>query len=133
MSGCAVLCSRFPIRKSEFIWVVEGTDGSAKTLRRLWQRDGAPTSTIIEPGKRRGLGAAFRLGFAAVPTTPASSLPMDADLNHHPEELKRLRPRMQTLSLARGRYPAPRFAAWRHGADGRATVSIGYWGACSAR
>jgi len=79
-----------PDTRSEFIWVVEGTDGTAAILRRLAQADGAPPSTFIEPRVRRGLGAAFRLGFAAVPESADVVITMDADLNHEPEELKRL-------------------------------------------
>jgi dolichol-phosphate mannosyltransferase len=59
-------------------------------LRRLSQREVAPASTIIEPPRRRGLGAAFKLGFAAVPESAGIVVTMDADLNHHPEQLKRL-------------------------------------------
>jgi dolichol-phosphate mannosyltransferase len=39
---------------------------------------------------RRGLGAAFRLGFDAVPHGADAVVTMDADLNHQPEELARL-------------------------------------------
>jgi hypothetical protein len=45
--------------------VVEGTDGTADILRQLSKAKDAPTFTIIEPAKRRGLSAAFKLGFAA--------------------------------------------------------------------
>jgi dolichol-phosphate mannosyltransferase len=79
-----------PDARSEFIWVIEGSDGTAGILRRLSQREGAPASTIIEPPERRGLGAAFRLGFAAVPDSAGIVVTMDADLNHQPEEIKRL-------------------------------------------
>ncbi|MGD0531858.1 MAG: hypothetical protein ABSA62_06125 [Methyloceanibacter sp.] len=45
--------------------MVEGTDGTADILRQLSKAKDAPTFTIIEPAKRRGLSAAFKLGFAA--------------------------------------------------------------------
>jgi dolichol-phosphate mannosyltransferase len=79
-----------PATRSEFVWVIEGTDGTADILRRLSQREAVPASTIIEPPRRRGLGAAFKLGFAAVPEGAGIVVTMDADLNHHPEQLKRL-------------------------------------------
>ena len=48
----------------ELIFVVEGTDGTAAALRGLAAT--ASEIRMIEPPQARGLGAAFRLGFAAV-------------------------------------------------------------------
>jgi dolichol-phosphate mannosyltransferase len=79
-----------PDTRFEFIWVVEGADGTVDILRRLASTEPAPPLTIIEPAKRRGLGAAFRQGFAAVPEAADIVVTMDADLNHQPEELERL-------------------------------------------
>jgi glycosyltransferase involved in cell wall biosynthesis len=79
-----------PDTRSEFISVVEGRDDTSAILKRLSQRDGTPACTIIEPQIRRGLGAAFRHGFIAVPDSADVVVTMDADLNHHPKELGRL-------------------------------------------
>lgn len=79
-----------PNTRAHFIWVVEGTDNTARILRSLPNEDELLSSSIIEPPIRRGLGAAFRIGFAAVPLHSDLVVTLDADLNHHPEELKRL-------------------------------------------
>lgn len=115
--------------------MVEGTDGTAEILRRLAQRDGAPASTILEPPERHGLGAAFRLGFDAVPDSAGIVVTMDAD--HQPEELKRLLDAFETenADIVIGSRQVPgveirSMAAWR---DGRAMRSIGCCAACPAR
>ncbi len=69
----------------DLIFVVEGDDGTAAALRRL--AAATPQIRIIEPTEKRGLGAAFRLGFAAVPDDADMVVTMDADLNHAPEEI----------------------------------------------
>jgi glycosyltransferase involved in cell wall biosynthesis len=69
---------------------LDGTDGTAKILKRHSRGNDAPLFSIVDPLKGRGLGAAFRLGFAAVPDGAHAVVTMDADLNHKPEELKRL-------------------------------------------
>jgi dolichol-phosphate mannosyltransferase len=79
-----------PDTRSELIWVVEGTDGTAEILKRLAQGEDVVSSAINEPPARRGLGTAFRLGFDAVPHGADAAVAMDADLNHQPEELARL-------------------------------------------
>lgn len=76
---CAVLAP--PFTRAEFIWV---GDETAAMLKGLSQRDGTSACTIIKPQIRRGLGAAFRHGFAAVPDSADVAVTMDADLNHHP-------------------------------------------------
>jgi dolichol-phosphate mannosyltransferase len=72
----------------ELIFVVEGNDGTAAALRELAAT--APEIRIIEPPRARGLGAAFRLGFAAVAGDADRVVTMDADLNHAPEDIPRL-------------------------------------------
>jgi hypothetical protein len=52
---------------SEFIWVVEGTDGTAEILKRHARAEDALPFTIVQPRERLGLGAAFRQGSEAVP------------------------------------------------------------------
>jgi hypothetical protein len=47
----------------ELLFVVEGHDGTADILRTLAKR--CPDIKLIEPAVSQGLGAAFRLGFAA--------------------------------------------------------------------
>jgi dolichol-phosphate mannosyltransferase len=93
-------------------------------LRRLSQREAAPASTIIEPPRRRGLGAAFKLGFAAVPDSAGIVVTMDADLNHQPEELKRLLDAFETekADIVIGSRQVPgaevrSMAAWRRWAS----------------
>jgi dolichol-phosphate mannosyltransferase len=72
----------------ELIFVVEGTDGTAAALRELAAT--APEIRMIEPPQARGLGAAFRLGFAAMGGDVDRVATMDADLNHAPEDIPRL-------------------------------------------
>jgi len=72
----------------ELIFVVEGSDGTAGVLGEL--AAAAPEIRTIEPPVARGLGAAFRLGFAAVPQDADRVVTMDADLNHAPEDIPRL-------------------------------------------
>jgi len=72
----------------QLIFVVEGTDGTKEILEGL--SASIPDLTILYRREPRGLGAAFRVGFAAV--TPGVDLvaTLDADLNHRPEELPAL-------------------------------------------
>lgn len=70
------------------IFVVEGDDGTEQTLKRLALD--APEISIVRPSEAAGLGAAFRLGFQAVPSDVDLVVTMDADLNHAPEDIPRL-------------------------------------------
>jgi len=70
------------------IFVVEGDDGTEQILGGLAQD--APEISILRPSKAAGLGAAFRLGFQAVPADVDLVVTMDADLNHAPEDIPRL-------------------------------------------
>jgi dolichol-phosphate mannosyltransferase len=69
----------------ELILVVEGDDGTAGIVRSLARRQ--PEIRLVEPAVGRGLGAAFRLGFAAISPLSDIVVTMDADLNHQPEEI----------------------------------------------
>jgi dolichol-phosphate mannosyltransferase len=72
----------------ELLYVIEGTDGTLAIAEGLARE--IPNIRIMYEEKPRGLGRAFRRGFAAV--SPASDyvITMDADLNHQPEEIPRL-------------------------------------------
>jgi dolichol-phosphate mannosyltransferase len=111
-----------PQTSGEFIWVIEGTDGTADRLRRLGDAKDALPFTIIEPAKRRGLGAAFKLGFAAVPKAAGIVVTMDADLNHQPEDLRALLDAFEqadaTSPSDRGRCREAQYAVWRRGGGG---------------
>jgi dolichol-phosphate mannosyltransferase len=78
-----------PHTRFEFIWLVEGTDGTADRLRRLGKVKAAPPFPIVEPAERRGLGP--RSGWASMWSDDADIVvTMDADLNHQAEDLGRL-------------------------------------------
>jgi dolichol-phosphate mannosyltransferase len=70
----------------EVIFVVEGEDGTEAALAGL----AASEIRVLRPDRARGLGAAFRLGFAAVPADADLVVTLDADLNHAPEDIPRL-------------------------------------------
>ena len=72
----------------ELLYVIEGKDGTLAIAEDLARQ--IPNIRILYEEKPRGLGRAFRRGFAAV--SPASDyvITMDADLNHQPEEIPRL-------------------------------------------
>jgi len=72
----------------EIVYVVEGTDGTREALDRLAER--LPGIRVLYEPVPRGLGAAFRRGFAAVAPDADVVVTMDADLNHQPEEIPRL-------------------------------------------
>ena len=77
----------------ELLYVLEGKDGTLAIAEGLARQ--IPEIRILYEEKPRGLGRAFRRGFAAV--SPASDyvITMDADLNHQPEEIPRLLRAMQ--------------------------------------
>lgn len=72
----------------ELLYVIEGKDGTLAIAERLASE--IPNIHVLYEERPRGLGRAFRRGFAAV--SPASDyvITMDADLNHQPEEIPRL-------------------------------------------
>ncbi len=72
----------------ELLYVIEGKDGTFDITQRLAQ--GIPNIRILYEEEPRGLGRAFRRGFAAVSPTSDYIITMDADLNHQPEEIPRL-------------------------------------------
>lgn len=80
----------------EIVYVVEGTDGTRELLERLAEH--RPGIRILYEPAPRGLGAAFRRGFAAVAPDADVVVTMDADLNHQPEEI----PRLLEALVARG-------------------------------
>jgi dolichol-phosphate mannosyltransferase len=69
----------------EIVYVVEGTDGTREVLEALVAE--IPGLRVLYQPVPRGLGAAFRQGFAAATPDADVIVTMDADLNHQPEEL----------------------------------------------
>lgn len=80
--------STIPASTFEILYVIEGDDGTREIAERLQSELGA-IRILYEPHPR-GLGAAFRRGFAAVGEDADLIVTMDADLNHQPEEIPRL-------------------------------------------
>jgi len=76
------------------IFVVEGDDGTEQALRQLALD--AREIVILRPSKAAGLGAAFRMGFEAIPSDVDLVVTMDADLNHAPEDIPRLVAALET-------------------------------------
>jgi glycosyltransferase involved in cell wall biosynthesis len=72
----------------EIVYVIEGEDGTRELVESLEAELGG-IRILYEP-RPRGLGAAFRRGFAAVGPDADLVVTMDADLNHQPEEIPRL-------------------------------------------
>jgi dolichol-phosphate mannosyltransferase len=72
----------------ELIYIIDGTDESVTVAQRFAQR--WPAIRILHQPEPRGLGHAFRRGFAAVSPESTLVVTLDADLNHQPEEIPRL-------------------------------------------
>ncbi len=72
----------------EVIFVVEGNDGTLSKLTQLSNTD--PRVKLDYHEKRQGLGKAFKQGLCLISKDTDFVLTMDADLNHHPEEIQRL-------------------------------------------
>ncbi len=72
----------------EVIFVVEGDDGTRTTVHELSKTN--PRIKVDYHEKRLGLGKAFREGFFLIADEADYVLTMDADLNHHPEEIREL-------------------------------------------
>jgi len=74
--------------RRELIFVVEGDDGTREALEALAAE--VPDLRVLYRREPRGLGEAFRTGFAALPADAGVVVTLDADLNHQPEEIPRL-------------------------------------------
>jgi len=72
----------------EIIFVVEGTDATEEKLSLLAK--GNSRVRVHYSPKRLGLGPATRKGLELIDPNTDYVLIMDADLNHHPEEIGRL-------------------------------------------
>ncbi len=72
----------------EVVFVVEGTDATEKKLSSLAREN--PRVKVHYSTKRLGLGPATKKGLELVDPRADYVLIMDADLNHHPEEIGRL-------------------------------------------
>lgn len=83
-----------PDAEFEILYVVEGDDDTREIVERLRTELGG--IRILYESQPKGLGAAFRRGFAAVGEDVDIVVTMDADLNHQPEEIPRLVAALQT-------------------------------------
>lgn len=72
----------------ELIYVIDGVDGTVEIARSFAAQ--RAEIRILHQDQPRGLGSAFRRGFAAVAPDSDFVITMDADLNHQPEEIARL-------------------------------------------
>jgi dolichol-phosphate mannosyltransferase len=72
----------------EVIFVVEGNDGTKSKLEELSEAN--PRVIVDYHEGRLGLGKAFKEGMGLVSKDSDLVLTMDADLNHHPEEIEKL-------------------------------------------
>lgn len=72
----------------EVIFVVEGNDATLSKLEQLSSTN--PRVKVDYHEKRLGLGKAFKRGLCLLGDDTDFVLTMDADLNHHPEEIERL-------------------------------------------
>lgn len=70
----------------EIVYVIEGNDGTREIVEAMR----SPHIRVLYEATPRGLGAAFRRGFAAIGDDADVVVTMDADLNHQPEEIPRL-------------------------------------------
>lgn len=73
----------------EIIYFVDGNDGTFELLKKI-QKKVPKVRPIFGSKKPLGLGYAFRKAFKAASKNADYVLTMDADLNHQPEEIKRL-------------------------------------------
>jgi dolichol-phosphate mannosyltransferase len=71
--------------EAEFVFVVEGGDGTKETLEAFL--GGPVPMRILYSREPAGIGAAFRRGFDAIREDRDFVVTMDADLNHSPEEI----------------------------------------------
>jgi dolichol-phosphate mannosyltransferase len=79
----------------QMIFVVEGRDETREILERVGAELGGDVRVLFEE-KPRGIGKAFRRGFAAVEADADLVVTLDADLNHQPEEIPRLVTALET-------------------------------------
>lgn len=70
----------------KLIYSLAGTDGTADIVKRLTKKFPIYYIYSEKPG---GLGHDFRQGFSCISPKSTYVLTMDADLNHHPEEIPR--------------------------------------------
>ncbi len=74
-------------RETQFVFVDDGsTDGTLDLLHEAFGAD--PACKVVAHGQNRGIGAAFRTGFAHATGTVVCTI--DADCSYKPEGLKRL-------------------------------------------
>ena len=71
----------------ELIYVIAGTDNTINIVRNKEKSLPIKSFYNAQPG---GLGTDFKKGFAAVSPSAKYVITMDADLNHHPEQIPAL-------------------------------------------
>ncbi len=69
----------------ELIYIIAGTDGTLQKVQQLQQS--MPTIKYEYSQEPSGLGHDFKKGFSMVSPQSSYVITMDADLNHHPEEI----------------------------------------------
>lgn len=74
----------------QVIYALDGGDPSREILQRLAAELGVRHIQVLHEPLPQGFAAAFRRGFAALPTHADYVVTMDADLNHQPEEIPTL-------------------------------------------
>lgn len=77
--------SALPDCRWEVLYVIEGRDRTLEIVTSLAEELGG--IRILYEEEPRGLGDAFRRGFAALPADTDLVVTLDADLNHQPEEI----------------------------------------------
>src|SRR5690606_6251925 len=76
--------------KCRQLWIVEGRDGTREWLETYTLENDAAVQVLYQD-QPQGLGYAFRKGFkTAIQNGAEIVVTMDADLNHQPEEIRRL-------------------------------------------
>ena len=84
----------------EVIFILEGDDGTLSKVNQLSGEN--PRVRVDYHEKRLGLGKAFRAGLFLVADDTDFVLTMDADLNHHPEEIGELLAAAKTADVVVG-------------------------------
>lgn len=86
-----------PATRWELIYVIDGVDETLRIAQRFAVQ--RPEILVLHQAEPRGLGSAFRRGFACVADESDFVVTMDADLNHQPEEIPRLLEVLKSRSI----------------------------------
>jgi len=71
--------------KYEIIFVIDGDDGTKEMLSKLTKN--RKNIMINYSNKTRGFANSFKIGFKKISKDATHVITMDADVNHHPEEI----------------------------------------------